>query len=152
MKIIKNHLKNKQDSTVDQPALIETGKHITYTEQRSEDAERELKAALIRLRQGFIAAIENRDKLSQLLGSAATNLLPVLRAMLWLVEKNRPDDTENAIKACTEAFEVDCGAIASAKKLRRIAKPPPMPDIKNLFESVYTCVEKLAELVDKLEV
>ncbi len=46
--------------------------------------ERELKATLIRLRQGYIASAGNRKLVRDILASAAGGLVPLLRAMLWL--------------------------------------------------------------------
>ena len=46
-RLLDDHLRNKKDHSIELPTLIEIGKHITYTEQISTDAERELKTVLI---------------------------------------------------------------------------------------------------------
>jgi len=46
-RILDAHLHGKKEAIVSKGELAETGKHITFTEQRAEDAERELKTVLI---------------------------------------------------------------------------------------------------------
>jgi ribonuclease R len=46
-RILDKHLHGKEDKSVSKGELAETGKHITFTEQRAEDAEEELKTVLI---------------------------------------------------------------------------------------------------------
>ncbi|MHC4158610.1 MAG: RNB domain-containing ribonuclease, partial [Planctomycetota bacterium] len=46
-RVLESYLQNKLDSSVHEQDLTEIGKHITFTEQRAEDAERELKTVLI---------------------------------------------------------------------------------------------------------
>jgi len=46
-RILDAHLHGKKDESVSKGELAETGKHITFTEQRAEDAEEELKTVLI---------------------------------------------------------------------------------------------------------
>jgi len=46
-RVLESYLQNKLDSSVHEQDLTEIGKHITFSEQRAEDAERELKTVLI---------------------------------------------------------------------------------------------------------
>ena len=46
-RVLESHLRGKAREDVARGALAEIGKHITFTEQRAEDAERELKMVLI---------------------------------------------------------------------------------------------------------
>ena len=46
-RVLDPYLRNNLDKAVSKGSLSETGKHITFTEQRAEDAERELKTVLI---------------------------------------------------------------------------------------------------------
>jgi ribonuclease R len=46
-RVLDGHLRGKKAETVTKGALTEIGKHITFTEQRAEDAEEELKTVLI---------------------------------------------------------------------------------------------------------
>ena len=51
--------------------------------------ERELKASLIRLRQGYLAAGGNVLLVRDVLIAAVKALAPLLRAMLWLTDRER---------------------------------------------------------------
>ncbi|UCF00210.1 MAG: ribonuclease R [Planctomycetota bacterium] len=46
-RVLESYLQNKLDSSVHEQDLTEIGKHITFTEQRAEDAEKELQTVLI---------------------------------------------------------------------------------------------------------
>jgi ribonuclease R len=46
-RILDSHLHGKDDKSVSKGELAETGKHITFTEERAEDAEEELRTVLI---------------------------------------------------------------------------------------------------------
>jgi len=51
--------------------------------------ERELKATLIRMRQGYIASAGNMKFVRDIVISAAVGLVPLLRAMLWMKDIDR---------------------------------------------------------------
>ncbi|KKL14144.1 hypothetical protein LCGC14_2518710 [marine sediment metagenome] len=143
--------------------------------------ERELKATLIRLRQGYIAAAANKRLVRDILVSAAGGLVPLLRAMLWLKDIDRGVLVEQVfIKAASE-FSIKADSLIDAKKWRhkksffqisfQISKCTTVfesmrdikkwrhkkatlqkSDVSSVFESIYANVEQLAFIVDKLEV
>lgn len=113
--------------------------------------ERELKAMLIRLRQGYIAAAGNRKLVRDILISTAKGLSPLLRAMLWLKNIERPEVTEQTFRKAAELFSINLDSIITAEKWRHEKKRLEESQIDKTFESVYSSVEQLAETVDKLE-
>lgn len=114
--------------------------------------ERELKATLIRLRQGFIAAAGNRKLVQDVLISAAKGLAPLLRAMLWLKEANRPRMTAATFVEAGGSLSVDLGNVAVVARWRHEKARPSEGDIERAFEGVYAAVEALARIVDAMEV
>jgi hypothetical protein len=114
--------------------------------------ERELKATLIRLRQGYIAAAGNRRLVRDILISAAKAMGPLLRGMLWLTDSERPHTAAATLQAAGDKFSVDTNALASAASWRHRKVRLAGGEIEGTFEAVYTAVEKLALLVDELEV
>ena len=69
--------------------------------------EREFKAMLIRLRQGYIAAAANRKLVRDILISTAKGLAPLIRAMLWLKDIERPNRAEQTFNRAAELFSMD---------------------------------------------
>jgi hypothetical protein len=114
--------------------------------------ERDLKAMLIRLRQGYIAAAANKRLVRDILISTAKGLAPLLRATLWLKGINRPAETEATFSKAGDEFSVNMDSLTRVGRWRHEKLRLGETEIQNSFESVYTAVEQLALIVDKFEV
>ena len=114
--------------------------------------ERELKATLIRLRQGYIAAAANRRLVRDILISTAKALVPLLRAMLWLKDIDRIGETMPTFSKAAGAFSIQTDSIMATDQWRHQKIRLSEVEMENAFESIYSTVDELAELVDKLEV
>jgi hypothetical protein len=113
--------------------------------------ERELKAILIRLRQGYIAAATNRKLVRDILISTSKGLSPLLRAMLWLKDTDRSPGTEQTFKKAAELFAINLDSIITVVRWRHEKMRLDESKTDKTFESLYSSVEQLAETVDKLE-
>lgn len=114
--------------------------------------ERELKAMLIRLRQGYIASAANRRLVRDILISTAKGLAPLLRAMLWLKDIDRPHLTEPTFTKAAAEFSINLDSLITAGTWRREKVRLSETQVEETFASVYTTVDQLADAVDKLEV
>jgi hypothetical protein len=114
--------------------------------------ERELKAMLIRLRQGYIAAAANRKLVRDILISTIKGLAPLLRAMLWLKGIERPREAEPTFKKAGAEFSIGIEPLISVAKWQYEKIRLDEAQMKSTFESVYTIVEKLADIVDEIEI
>jgi hypothetical protein len=113
--------------------------------------ERELKAMLIRLRQGYIAAGGRKKFIRDILISAVSGLVPLLRAMLWLKDSDRPGRAQAVFtKAATEfSVKTDCLIIARGWRHEKVRLSDD--EIQRNFETVYVATDRLAVIVDELE-
>jgi hypothetical protein len=114
--------------------------------------ERELKAMLIRLRQGYIAAAANKKLVRDILISTAKGMAPLLRAMLWLKDIKRSARAEVTFVKSAGEFSVDTNPLTSAIKWRHEKIRLSGAEMENAFDSVYSVIEQLADIVDKLKV
>jgi len=114
--------------------------------------ERELKATLIRLRQGYIAAVNQTKMIQLLVASTASGLVPMLRSMLWLKGQERPRESKGVFERSAEVFSIEPGTLIKARQWRDKKGLAEKDEIISAFSSIYKTVEQLAELVDKLEV
>ena len=114
--------------------------------------ERELKAMLIRLRQGYIAAAANKKLVCDVLISTAKGMGPLLRAMLWLKDIERTALAEATFHNAAGEFSVDTDPLTSAIKWRHEKYRLNETEMENAFESVCSVVEELTGIVDKLKV
>ena len=114
--------------------------------------ERELKAMLIRLRQGYIASAGNKKLVRDVLISTAKGLAPFLRAILWLKDTERPAQAESTFNKAAERLSLNLESLKTTRMWQIQNARLSEVEIENAFESVYTTVEQLALIVDKLEV
>jgi len=114
--------------------------------------ERELKAILIRLRQGYIAAAANKKLVRDVLISTAKGMAPILRAMLWLKDTERTALVEPTFSKAAGVFSIDTNPLTSAIKWQHEKFRPSETEMERAFESVYSLVEQLAGIVDELKV
>jgi hypothetical protein len=113
--------------------------------------ERELKATLVRLRQGYISSSAKRWVVQDILISAVRGLAPLLRALLWLKDIERPATVKGVFEKSAREFSISSDALASLFG-RGIRIRLTHDGMTKLFEELYATVDKLARIVDGLEV
>ena len=114
--------------------------------------ERELKAMLIRLRQGYIAAAANKKLVRDVLISTAKGMAPLLRAMLWLKNIERTALAEATFHKAAGDFSIDTNPLTTAAKWRHEKNLLSETEIQRAFESVCSVIEEFNGIVDKLKV
>ncbi len=114
--------------------------------------ERELKADIIRLRQGFIASKFTPIDLIDILTSCASGILPYLRAILWLCDKQRCPLALPTIKSAADLLGFDDKPLA---KLVGWKHKKPRADSSEQIEAVqylYSLAVLLSGWVDEYDV
>lgn len=113
--------------------------------------ERELKATLIRIRQAYIASAAEPKLMRDVLTSTAKSLSPLLRAMIWLSDIERPRTTTKTFDKAASEFSIDIDGLVNASSWRGKKTRPDKTQINTVLESIYSTVDKLAVIVDALE-
>lgn len=103
--------------------------------------ERELKAVLIRMRQGLLAAAGRDKVLSALESDATEGLIRTLRGILWL---NGHKDARPAAEVVTEAEKISDRMLSGVR--RTLA--PNTPHDWDSFTKLYADIEALGKFVD----
>jgi len=114
--------------------------------------ERELKAMLIRLRQGYIAAAGKKKLIRDVLIATAKGLAPLLRAMLWLKDLDRPRTAGQTFAKAGGELSINMEALAAVRNLQYEKLQLSEAQMQETFDTVYKTVDQLALVVDKLEV
>ncbi len=114
--------------------------------------ERELKATLIRLQQGYVAAGGRSAPVRDVLIAAGKGLASLLRAMLWLRDIERPRTMEATFARGSKGFGVHLDAAAAAARWRYEQPRLDDAEIETAFGSIHAAVDKLATIVDEMEV
>ena len=110
--------------------------------------ERQFKAALIKLRQGYISALGKPKVVGALLLDCAAELAVLLRAMLWLTDTDRPREALPTLAAAGEKFEFDPAKVTPLLKHRRHRTRPDAGEVDKLFEDIYQVIDHLGRTVD----
>ncbi len=113
--------------------------------------ERELKSMLVRLRQGYIAAAGDKRMIHDLLISATKGLIPLLRAMLWLVDADRPRTMDSTLRKAAGEFNVDVGAVLVVQHWRHEKVRLTDAEMESAFVAIVDAVDRLTTTVDNLE-
>ena len=123
--------------------------------------ERELKAMLIRLRQGYVAAAGKKRLVRDILISTSAGIVGVLRAMLWLKDQERPTSTKMVFqkaqnifyitKAAVE-FSVETDKLIEANEWKYKKKRLNEEEMIAAYESIYKAVDQLSVIVDNMQV
>ncbi len=114
--------------------------------------ERQFKALLVRMRQGYIRSMNRRQLLWELVQGVAREMGPYVRAMLWLADVERPTQVEAAMGRLAEQGGVSMDAALEIWRSRGQRTGPDAATVNALFRRLYGLVEGLAEAVDRMEV
>ena len=112
--------------------------------------ERQLKAALIKLRQGYIRCLGKPKPVGQLLIECVGELAVLLRALLWLIDCERPKCAQPTLVLAAEKFSFEADKIIPLFKLKQQHQQPPSEQAERLFENLYQAIDHLARKVDQL--
>ncbi|MFC1764750.1 hypothetical protein ACFL6U_22105, partial [Planctomycetota bacterium] len=113
--------------------------------------ERELKADLIRLRQGYITAAGKDALIRDVLIAGVKSLAPLLRAMLWLKDKPRETRLAPTWQSASENFGIHAGPLQRIAAWRHEKTTTNGLTLREAFEQVYKVIDQLATIVDEFE-
>lgn len=111
--------------------------------------ERELKADLIRLRQGYIASKITAAPLRDVLVCGSRALLPYLRAMLWLYDMPREAAAAPTIERGAKHFDFDASMLKTIVDWKYEKKRISPSELAKAAQYLYNLTGHLAALVDK---
>ena len=113
--------------------------------------ERELKAMLIRLRQGYIASAGNKRLLRDVLVSSGKTLLPYLRAMIWLTKADRVNSIRGTLGQARESLTIETSTLELLIQWRNTKVKVQNEALTDGFDGTYATIGKLADWVDSHE-
>jgi predicted nucleotidyltransferase len=114
--------------------------------------ERELKAKLIWLRQGYMSSMGDRKVLTENLVNSIAGYIPLFRGIIMLFGKRPPVLQNEVLRAMTEAAGVDCGAFEKVLREKRERVKLSKEELETIFEDYYGATERLGKVVDEIKV
>ena len=113
--------------------------------------EREVKSMLVGLRQGYLRALGDRERMVLLLADSVKSLLPLLRALCHL--RGRPPSLAGSdlIRSLQQPELPETGSFEAVFALARKQEDLPEKEaLTSLFDRYYHAMESLAEYIDAL--
>ncbi|GBE05115.1 MAG TPA: hypothetical protein ENG95_06765 [Nitrospirae bacterium] len=113
--------------------------------------ERELKAKLIWLRQGYISSMGNRKMLTQGFADSISGHIPLFRGLIVLLGKEPPIRQGDVIKTLAEVSGVNTEVFSKVLKEKREKIKLSIEELNTTFEDYYAVTERLGEIVDEIK-
>lgn len=110
--------------------------------------EREIKAKLIGLRQAYIRSAGERKLLSENIVAAITAYIPLFRAIICLLGKAPPLNTDEVLDALNEISGVDVEAFRSVVRHKKDRSALTLQELETVFRNYYSVTEKLGAVID----
>ncbi len=114
--------------------------------------ERQLKAALISLRQGYISALGKPALITGLLTKCVSEMTFILRGMLFLKDIDRPIGVIDTLSAAAGEYDFDQNKILPVIKIKQQQARCNKDQVESLFEDLYQLIDSLSRVVDGIEV
>jgi predicted nucleotidyltransferase len=113
--------------------------------------EREMKGKLMLLRTRFLETADKAENLQRLLAASITAFLSVFNALLTLKDREPPRGRREIVGAVTAIYGIDAAPFLGCIDLREGKKGLSLGDLKTIFRSYTTEIQKLIKAVDELE-
>ncbi len=116
------------------------------------DLERQVRNVSLRLRQMYMYSNYTVAELRNILVSNFSGFALYMAALLHLHNIQAPVTKEEIIKAASIEFNLDLSILQEVLGLKKGGNNPPRAYMQKLFDEYFLVVEKIVDLVDKLEV
>jgi hypothetical protein len=113
--------------------------------------ERELKVKLIWLRQGYLSAMGDRNKLTDGFTSSITGYIPLFRGIISLLGKEPPIRQSEVMASLSETTNINTDVFSKILKARREKIKLSIDELNTIFEDYYSATEKIGKIVDEIK-
>jgi hypothetical protein len=112
--------------------------------------EREIKTRLIGLKQGYLSSMGEPDKILNILSRSIRGCMPLFRAVIFLKGGKPPIEKLTALGMLENSIGIQTAPFAAALALKS-EKSVNKDMVLSLFESYYTNLETVSDIVNALE-
>ena len=113
-----------------------------------QQCERELKAKLIWLRQGYISSAGDKKMLTEGFVNSITGYIPLFRGITYLLGKEPPVRQKDVISTLSQAADINTDIFDRVLKEKLKLS---IEDLNSIFENYYTATENLGKIVDEIK-
>jgi len=113
--------------------------------------ERELKARLIGLRQGYLSSSGDAKILMDLFINTISGYLPVFKGIIFILGKEPPLRNEDVLTVLSETSGVDTQVFRTVLKQKKQKTKLMIKQLNAIFKDYYVAMEKLGDIVDGIK-
>jgi hypothetical protein len=113
--------------------------------------ERELKAKLIWLRQGYLSAMGDRKMLTDGFTGSITGYIPLFRGVISLLGKEPPISQSKVMASLSEAANINTDVFSKILKAKHEKSKLSIEELNTIFEDYYSATEKIGKIVDEIK-
>jgi hypothetical protein len=114
--------------------------------------EREVKVRLIGLRQSYITSLGEKSRLAEILSHSIVGCMPLIRAVLFLSDREPPVKRRESIRAFQEVTSINAGIFENLLELRAGLIKPSREELHNIFERYHLVLESVETFVDAIKI
>jgi hypothetical protein len=114
--------------------------------------EREIKAKLIGLRQGYMASAGDTRAILEGFVSSITGYITLFRAIIALCGKEPPALNSNVLRTLDEVTGFDCGVFEKVLGEKRHREKLGVEETNRMFEEYYGATEQMGRFVDEINI
>ncbi len=112
--------------------------------------EREIKGKLLLLREAFMESAGRGRALRGVIGQSIQAFVSIFDALLYLNEKEIPEERRDVLNLTCDAFDLDAGLFQKLLDIKEEKIKPDDAETKSLFQAYLKEVRKLSKIVDTL--
>lgn len=116
------------------------------------DLERQVRNVSLRIRQMYMLSNYTAAELRNILVSNFSGFSHYLAALLHLAGVEPPMKKEEIIRETARVFRLDLSVLERIMELKRGGNNPLKAEMQGMFDEYFLLVERIVEIVDKLEV
>ena len=113
--------------------------------------ERELKARLIGLRQGYLSSSGDAKVLTDLFINTISGYIPLFRGIILILGKEPPLKNEAVLTVLSETSGVDTQVFKTVLKQKRQKTKLMIKQLNAIFKDYYVAIEKLGDITDGIK-
>lgn len=113
--------------------------------------EREIKAKLIWLRQGYISAAGDKKILTEGFVQSITGYIPLFRGIISLLGQEPPVRHKDVISSLSRAADINTDVFDRVLHAKHQKAKLSIEDLNEIFENYYSATEALGKIVDEIK-
>ena len=114
--------------------------------------DRELKGRLVWLQKNYVSSLGDRNALAARIVGHMGGYLPILRGILYLLGQQPPPGQEKVLDLIAGSTGTDTRVFAEIYGIKKNLVQPTKDQISQLFAQFYQATQRLAEVVDGIQI